>query len=217
MVEVEVKRHSENSVWTYELLDRRQREIANIVRKGTRGVLLVSEVSPVITVGRRTSPHDLFYSPREFQKEGITLYPTDRGGLATYHGPGQWVVFPVARLEMLTGDRRGVRKAVEGLLETAFAVGKNYRSDLEIRQGRELGVWSKRGKVASVGIHIEKGVLLHGLAVNGFRTSLSFLGLKPCGLDAPVDFLLPEPSETEFDLLGKRLIQEILQKFWRAC
>ena len=125
------------------------------------------------------------------------------GGLATYHGPGQWVLFPVDGLEPLTGDRRGVRKAVDLLLGIALRVGQLYASDAHIRSGCEMGVWTSRGKFAAVGIHIEQGVLLHGLAVNGYRTPTSFTGLRPCGLDAPVDFLLESSDERKFQDLGK--------------
>jgi lipoate-protein ligase B len=104
---------------------------------------------------------------------------------------------------------------VEGLLQSALKVGQAYDSSAEIRQGSEMGVWTAQGKFASVGIHIESGVLLHGLAVNGYRTATSFLGLRPCGLDAPVDFLLKQPNEEEFQILGGLLISEIVKKFWR--
>ncbi len=213
-IEVEILRHTSSVSWTYSQLDSKQREIADRVRKGGRGALLLSEVAPVITRGRRTQNHDLLTSEEELRRLGISSYLSDRGGLATYHGLGQWLLFAVDRLENLTGDRRGVRKGVEGLLEIAWKVGLQYYSHCQIRSGNEMGVWTPRGKFAAVGIHIEQGVLLHGLAVNGFRTSQSFVGLRPCGLDAPVDFLLDQPFESDFLDLGNRLIREALQKFW---
>jgi lipoyl(octanoyl) transferase len=170
----------------------------------------LSEVAPVITRGRRTPDQDILNHPT------TEVYVTDRGGLATYHGPGQWVLFVVDYLEVLTGDRRGVRKAVEALLEIALAVGKQYSPDAHIRTGSEMGVWTKRGKFAAVGVHVENRVLLHGLAVNGFQTLSSFQGLRPCGLDAPVDFLLNPESELEskFKDLGEKLILESFRRFW---
>ncbi len=201
---IEFRRHQRNKPWTYANLDLRQRQLAEQVSAGEPGWLILSELAPVITLGRRTPPSDL--GSIDYTKLGIEIHRTDRGGLATSHGPGQWVVFPVEKLERLTGDPRGVRKAVCLLLQVALEVGRFYESAAEIRQGRELGVWTPRGKFASVGIHIKNGVLLHGLAVNGYRTPTSFVGLRPCGLDAPVDFLLSEANEEEFLELGQRII-----------
>jgi len=175
--------------------------------------LLLSEVAPVITVGRRTAPGDILFTPELLAKRGIELHRTDRGGFATYHGPGQWVLFAVDHLDRLTGDSRGVRLAVEGLLQIALQVGRKYDPGMEIRSGAETGVWSPRGKCAAVGVHVEQRVVLHGLAVNGYRTTTSFMGLRPCGLDAPVDFLLKK--EDDFEKLGEELRDAALQQFWQ--
>ncbi len=209
-IPVEVRRHQADSLWTYSALDLRQREIAARVREGGEGVLLLSEVAPVITRGRRTPDGDIL-------DPSMDVHWSDRGGLATYHGPGQWILFPVDHIEKLTGDPRGVRKAVETLLQVALDVGRSYDSGAHIREGSEMGVWTDQGKFAAVGVHVENGVLLHGLAVNGFKTPTSFKGLRPCGLDAPVDFLLKEQSESEFQTLGELLILEAYQRFWFDC
>jgi len=221
-IEVEVHRHSPEAPWTYAQLDRRQRELAARVRAGARGALLLSELAPVITIGRRTPASDLLVPPRD-----VAIVRTDRGGLATYHGPGQWVLFAVDRLEILTGDRRGVRQAVEGLLEAAAEVGRIYwggPGEVRVGRGIETGVWCPRGKFAALGVHVEEQVLLHGIAVNGFRTETSFMGLRPCGLDAPVAFLLEagdaagklssESRSAGFEELGQRLVAAVCGRFW---
>ena len=212
---VVVHRHTVASPWTYALLDAYQRLVATDVRAGRPGKLILSEVSPVITLGRRPCTEDLTLGAENLRALGIDTYASDRGGRATYHGPGQWVLFAVESLEVLTGDRRGVRKAVEALLEIARSVAKEYDSSAEIYEGTETGVWVTRGsgiaKVASVGVHIEQGVLLHGVAVNGYRTSTSFQGLKPCGLERPVAFLLEDSAE--FSRLGDKIIREACSVF----
>jgi lipoyl(octanoyl) transferase len=210
----EIRRDTPEAPWTYALLDRRQREIAERVRGGGEGALLLSEVAPVITMGRRTAASDLLFPASFYESRGIEIYATDRGGLATYHGPGQWVLFVVDRLDRLTGDSRGVRKAVDGLLEIARRVGAKYRADAHLRAGAELGAWSSRGKFGAVGVHIENRVLLHGLSLNAYRTEQSFLGLRPCGLDAPVDFLLDGPAG--FDALGGEIVEASSEVFGRA-
>jgi len=221
-VTLDVRRHSTSYPWTYEALDRYQREIADGIRKAhaesgrSDAVLLLSELAPVITLGRRTEDSDLLFPKKLLAEKGIEVFPTDRGGLATYHGPGQWVAFVVARLETLTGDPRGVKIAVQGLLEAALEVGRRYDPKAEIRSGCETGVWGARGKFASVGVHVDQGVLLHGLSLNGFQTESSFIGLKPCGLDAPVEYLLGASNvsnDAEFEILGTRLIQALRTRF----
>lgn len=219
---IEIRRHTLESPWTYSQLDRRQREIAQEVQEGQPGALLLSEVAPVITVGRRTKSSDLLIPHSELQARGIEIHATDRGGLATYHGPGQWVLFAIDTLENLTGDTRGVRKVIAGLLQVAWKVGSGYVSLAEIRHEAELGVWSALGKFAAVGIHVEERVVLHGLAVNAFKTPTSFYGLRPCGLDLPVDFLLESSKSSkssnrneDFIQMGERLKEEALKEFWR--
>lgn len=220
MQTLEIRKHTSDNPWTYAMLDAHQREIAKGVLAGEEGRILLSEVAPVITMGRRTKTSDILLQPERLQHLGIQLLPTDRGGLATYHGPGQWVLFTVDTLEALTGDRRGVYAATEGLLNAALEVGREYFPEAEVHWGAETGVWSSKGKFAAVGIHIEKRVLLHGVSLNVYRTPLSFTGLRPCGLDAPVAFLLGEPVSSQelrkkFDEIGLRLVDAVRARFWK--
>jgi lipoate-protein ligase B len=175
--------------------------------------LLFSELAPVITRGRRTPTSDIL--SRLPGQTPVPVVEVERGGLATYHGPGQWVVFAVDRLERLVGDSRGVRKMVEALLASALEVGQAYRRTVWQGEGAELGAWSERGKFAAVGIQVRGGVVLHGLAVNGVRTAESFEGLRPCGLDRAVDFLLEEASEAEFLRLREALEASLSRRLWQ--
>lgn len=211
---IEIYRHCKPRPWTYADLDKRQREVALEVNAGQAGALLFSEVSPVITVGRRTQATDIFVPRETLASQGVEVHPTDRGGFATYHGPGQWVVFPVEKLQVLTGDSRGIRRAVEGLLTAAALVAGRYRAGISVKSGAETGVWTPQGKVAAVGLHIENGIVHHGLALNCFKTVTSFVGLRPCGLDAPVNFLLDQGDEAQFLNIRKELETELLQIFW---
>jgi len=207
-----LKRHALASPWTYAMLDQLQRKIAQRVLGGGAGALILSEVAPVVTVGRRTDLADILVSRETFEEKGIEIIMTDRGGLATYHGPGQWVLFCVDTLENLIGDSRGVRKVVEQMLEIEKAAAG---AGSVIRAGAETGVWSARGqKLASVGIHIEQRVVLHGLALNVYRTPESFFGIRLCGLDAQPGFILNEPDENKHLQLAETLRKETLSRFW---
>lgn len=216
-VRIEVYRSRPDQPWTYAMLDQRQRSLAEEIQEGAPGSLILSELSPVITLGRRASVQNLYYSEFDFLKKGITIYPTDRGGLETYHGPGQWVLFPVEKVNRITRDPRGVKQVVEKLLQIACDVSRIYCPDAQIEEGARLGVWSRQGKIASVGVHVLNGVVLHGLSVNGFRTETSFYGLRPCGLDVSVDFLLKGDSfsyNNEFEVLGQELCRAALKTLW---
>lgn len=209
--ESQLRRHgSAQGAWTYEQADALQREHANRLRDddSTSPLLLISEFAPTITFGKRSPESDFLLGRDQISKNGIDLYAVDRGGLATYHGPGQWVVFYVDRVERVAGDSKKARAAVDFLLERALRVVKRYRKTAEIRSGDALGVWTDAGKVAAVGIRISKGVLLHGVSINGFRTDQSFYGIRPCGLDQPVDFLLKSHDEEAFLKIGEEIRAE---------
>jgi lipoate-protein ligase B len=88
----------------------------------------------------------------------------------------------------------------------------------EIREGAQAGVWSGSGvdatKLASVGIHVEGRVVLHGMALNSYETPESFAGIRLCGLDAQPGFLLTSPDLNRFAQLGETLKEEALFQFW---
>ncbi|MBI4924792.1 MAG: hypothetical protein HY843_02620 [Bdellovibrio sp.] len=212
----EMYRHSAEHEWTYEKLDKRQREIAEHLCNdpNAEGVVLLSEVAPVITMGRKAAPEDLFYSNDFYANKGIQIYHTDRGGKVTWHGQGQWVLFIIEKLERLVGDPIGVRKTTLFLLDVALRVGRKYKLGCEIRSKEETGAWCSEGKFAALGIKISKGVLLHGVCINGYRAGLSFFGLRPCGLNAPVAFLLDDAVNNEVININDKFItlgQEVLR------
>lgn len=221
-MQIEVRRSTSEQPWTYSLLDQRQRLIADdILQTGAEGTLLLSELNPVITLGRRTPATDLLLSPHHYESLGIEVYPTDRGGLATYHGPGQWVLFVVDRLDRLTGNSRGVKEAVCQLLQIAHQVARDYVEGVEVREGDELGVWGRTGKIASVGVHVSQGILLHGIAINAFATPTSFAGLRPCGLDRLPQFLFGETHTSKqtrdltFQELGEKIILTTIRRLYK--
>ena len=211
MVVAEIRRTLPGAPWTYEAKDRRQREVARSVRAGGLGAILLSEVEPVITLGRRADETELRLSKANLAIAGIETFATDRGGLATYHGPGQWVLFAVDTLEKMTGDSRGVRRMVDGLLQSVAEVCREYSDGIEVRSGCELGVWNSTGKLAALGVHIEDRVVMHGIALNVFATESSFVGLRPCGLDKPVAHL-SDPGN--FDKIGDQLLANVMNRFW---
>jgi lipoyl(octanoyl) transferase len=213
---VEIRRHSPDSPWTYGALDRRQRAVADAVRAGEKGTLLLSEVAPVVTLGMRNTAEDVL-DPCDLACGGVSIFLASRGGRATWHGPGQWIAFPVDSVERLVGDRKGVRKVVDGLIAAGLEVCRERYPGAECRSGEEVGIWAgperSDGKLVAFGVRFDRGVLQHGLAMNVFKTGTSFVGIRPCGLDAPVAWLEDAPDEVAFVRWGKRLEQALLARF----
>ena len=211
---IEIYRHTPAEPWTFEKLLRRQSEVIQRVEMGENGRILLSELAPVVTLGRREVRENLLLSEKELGEKGVTVAEATRGGLATYHGPGQWVLFFVEKLEKITGDSKGVRRAVDLLLNAALSVAKEYEPEAFIREGDHLGVWCSRGKLASVGVHVQNGILTHGVSLNCEKTPLSFIGIKPCGLDEPVAFLFDSQRANsagrDFLMVGQLLAQRLL-------
>lgn len=204
--------HLASAPFTYSDLDLLQMKIAERVRAGGKGAILISQVAPVITLGKRADDSELLLPKAAYEKAGVQILKTNRGGLATYHGPGQWVLFVVDKVERLTGNAIGVRQVIEGLLRVAVNSIAALGTECIARDGCELGVWSKMEKLASVGIQIDRKVVQHGLCINGFRTAESFLGINPCGLAARPGFCLPDHSR--FDELGRAIVSSAKSVFY---
>lgn len=125
--------------------------------------LLLLEHPPTVTLGSRSSPADLLIPDAQFAHRGIELVRTDRGGAATYHGPGQLVGYPLINLR---APRLSVREYV-GKLETVIIATLNRFGIAGRRKLKEPGVWtSEIDKIASIGVRITNGVTMHGFSIN---------------------------------------------------
>jgi lipoate-protein ligase B len=143
--------------------------------------LVLLEHPPVITVGRGGCG-DL---P---EPEGIPIHHIERGGAATYHGPGQVVAYPILYLPEGERDLHGyLRGLEEGAIRTC--------ADLGVAAGRttgKTGVWVGEKKIASVGVAVSRWVTYHGLALNVDLDLSPFRRFRPCGLDGDVMTSLAE-------------------------
>jgi lipoate-protein ligase B len=142
-------------------------------------ILLTLEHPPVYTRGRRSEPGELPLGEEWYAARGIEVVDTDRGGKVTYHGPGQLVGYPIVRVD----DVVAYVRALEGALVAALAdEGVSARS--RPHEGhRFAGVWVGERKIASVGVHLSRGVSKHGFAVNVENDLEPFSWIVPCGLD----------------------------------
>ena len=141
--------------------------------------LLLLEHPPVYTRGRRTGPGELPMGEEWYLAQGIEVFDSDRGGRVTYHGPGQLVGYPILAVADVVGFVRTMERAIVGAL-ARFGIEARTRTD----EGADYtGVWVQERKIASIGIHVRKGVATHGFAVNVDNDLQPFEWIVPCGLD----------------------------------
>jgi lipoyl(octanoyl) transferase len=143
-------------------------------------VLLTLEHPPVYTRGRRSREGELPMGEEWYLAQGIDVVATDRGGLVTYHGPGQLVGYPIVRVDDVVGYVRTLENALVTALRDEGVVDARSRP----REGhRYTGVWVEERKIASIGVHLSRGVTTHGFAVNVENDLQPFSWIVPCGLD----------------------------------
>lgn len=126
-------------------------------------VLLILEHPHTITLGVRGNPSDILVSEQCLLNKGIAVYYSDRGGEATYHGPGQMVCYPIMDLRSL---RMTVKDYVRRLEQTI--IGGLARLGVHaFKEDRKTGVWTDTNrKIASIGIRIMRRVTYHGFSLN---------------------------------------------------
>ena len=142
--------------------------------------LLLLEHPSVFTLGRNARAIDVVADQEWLQRRGVSVHESDRGGQATYHGPGQLVGYPIVDLKP---DRRDVRRYVRDLEEVLVRTLADYGIQGEpALSPRPVGVWVGPRKIASLGIHLRHWVTTHGFALN-VTTDLSFFGgIVACGM-----------------------------------
>ncbi len=141
--------------------------------------LLLLEHSPVYTLGRRASPSELPLSPEHLKRQGIEVYESDRGGRVTYHGPGQLIAYPIFAVSDVVAYVRALEEAIVLALSRAGLAAHGRADD-----GPDYtGVWVQERKIASIGVHVQRGVTTHGLAVNVDNDLEPFSWITPCGLE----------------------------------
>jgi lipoyl(octanoyl) transferase len=144
-------------------------------------VLLLLEHPPVYTRGRRTEPAELPMGETWYRAQGIDVCDSDRGGRVTYHGPGQLVGYPVMSLRPYRDDVHDYIRRMERMIIDVLRVYGIAAGPIE----GLTGVWtSERRKIASIGVHVSRGVTTHGFAINVNNDLQPFEWIVPCGIEA---------------------------------
>jgi lipoyl(octanoyl) transferase len=140
--------------------------------------LLMLEHPPVYTRGRRSGAQDLPFGEDFYRAKGIDVHSTDRGGQLTYHGPGQLVGYPIMRIEDVNSHLRTIEDAIIAALGQEEVHARSRR-----QEGIDYtGVWVAERKIASIGVHVARGVTTHGFAVNVENDLEPFSWVIACGL-----------------------------------
>ncbi len=166
---LDLGRRSYGEVWEMQkaLVDRRAED------KIPDGLILV-EHDPVATLGRRGKREDVL-------DPGLEVFEVERGGEATYHGPGQLVGYPILRLP----DRLEVKRLVTDLEDVLIRTCADFGIEAT-REGPERGVWAGGKKIASIGLAVHRNVTFHGFAHNVTTDLREFLKIRPCGREGGI-------------------------------
>jgi lipoyl(octanoyl) transferase len=140
--------------------------------------LLLLEHPAVYTRGRRGGDGELSLDADFYRAQGIEIVPTDRGGRITYHGPGQLVGYPIMRVTDVGAHLRTMETTIVTAL-AEYGIQARSRCDEGIDY---TGVWVEDRKIASIGVHLSRGVSTHGFAVNVTNDLTPFEWIVPCGL-----------------------------------
>ncbi len=141
--------------------------------------LILLEHPPVITKGKRTAEGDILLPEKVLEKQGIGIFEIDRGGEATYHGPGQIVGYLIFNLYE---KQRQLKQFVANVEEIFIRLLKNEYGIIADRDLKHRGVWVGNSKITAIGISIHKAVTMHGFAFNVNTNLDHFNWIIPCGI-----------------------------------
>ncbi|KAM9317702.1 octanoyl-[acyl-carrier-protein]:protein N-octanoyltransferase LIPT2, mitochondrial [Pholidichthys leucotaenia] len=139
--------------------------------------LLLCEHTPVYTTGIRQKPYPESQLA-QLRQLGADVHRTNRGGLITFHGPGQLVCYPVLNLGSF---KKSVRWYVSQLEQTVISLCAKF--GIEASTSPHTGVWVRDNKICAIGIHCGRYVTSHGLALNCNTDLLWFSHVVPCGIE----------------------------------
>ena len=158
--------------------------------------VLILQHQPVVTLGNRGRDNYLLKTEAEYRRMGIELFHAERGGDVTFHGPGQWVLYPVLYLGGNEADSHGYLSNLE---EIAIRTLADFNVEGFRREGKS-GAWTAAGKIAAIGFRLKKWVSFHGMSFNVCNSLSGFETIVPCGLQG-------EPVATLKTILGEECPQ----------
>ncbi len=140
--------------------------------------ILLAEHPPIITLGRRQCQGDILSSKSLLIDSGIDVVQTNRGGRATYHGPGQLVCYFICELRSFG---MGVRDFVNAIEEICILTLEQFGIKSE-RDDKHPGLWIGNKKIAAIGLNVSRGVTQHGFALNVDCDLSAYRHIIACGI-----------------------------------
>lgn len=154
-------------------LELQEKSVARRAAGEMRDTIFLLEHEPVYTIGRKRDRSSLGGAPLPHPVEEI-----NRGGQATFHGPGQLVGYFVFDLQKLTPDLHVFLRWIE---EGLIALLADYGLAAQRRDGL-TGVWIDNRKIASIGVGVRKWITMHGFGLNVGADLSGFEAITPCGI-----------------------------------
>ena len=140
--------------------------------------LILVQHPPTITLGRRGNEGNILLEADALKRQGIEIFVTDRGGDATFHGPGQLVGYPIISLrEHGLSVGHYMKRLEDVIMRTLQELGIIAK-----KNPPTIGVWVGEKKIASLGIRVSRGVTSHGFALNINNDLRPFDYINPCGM-----------------------------------
>ena len=158
--------------------------------------LILLQHPPTFTYGRRYKEDNLITNKEYYESLGFAVYKTDRGGLATYHGPGQVVGYPIIKISTYTKDYYQYLRMLEDvMIRTLIDFGIAAR-----RNEGYTGVWVDNAKIGFIGVRMSFGYAMHGFSLNVNNDLFPFSYITPCGIQEVRVTSLKELSNTDIDM-----------------
>lgn len=143
-----------------------------------RNYLVLQEFSPVYTIGIRTKDYT-DEDENKLTKLGAEFYKTNRGGLITFHGPGQLVAYPLLHLKQFKPSMRWYVSTLEQMvIETCKSMGI-----MNATTTQDTGIWVNERKICAIGVHGSRYVTTHGIGFNCCTDLTWFDHIVPCGIE----------------------------------
>ena len=169
-----------------------------------RNVLLLQEHYPVYTVGLRSREYSSDVE-KMLLETGASFVRTNRGGLITFHGPGQLVAYPILYLKDF---QLSMKCYIDDIENTVISMCAEY--GLKGKKSPHTGVWIGDNKIAAIGVHGSRYVTTHGVAINCNVDLSWYQHIIPCGI--------PDKGVTSFskELRRNFSVQEGMPTFLRC-
>jgi lipoate-protein ligase B len=171
--------------------------------------LILVEHLPVVTIGSSGGSSDLCISKAFLHNQGISLFKTDRGGKATFHGPGQMIAYPIIKLYTMD-----LHWYVQTFLKSVADLLSEYGLNPMFKKGQP-GIWVAGKKIASIGVAVKKMITSHGVGLNVNTDLTAFQWIVPCGHPGEIMTSMEKELGVSVDLkaLKKRFVRKFRNRF----